>query len=63
MKNQYTRMENNCPETPRKLRIPDQIDLCMEDGTIYHVRRFFVCDLLLGDVLDDLTMEKLERTQ
>jgi len=63
MKNQYSRMENNCPKEPRKLRIPDQLDLYMEDGTIYHVRSFFAGDLLMGDVLDALTMEKLERVQ
>ena len=39
MKNQYTHTENNCPKTPKKLRIPDQLDLYMEDGTIYHVNR------------------------
>ena len=63
MKNQYSRMENNCPKAPQKLRIPDQLDLYMEDGTIYHVRSFFAGDLLMGDVLDALTMEKLERVQ
>ena len=63
MKNQYSRMENNCPKEPTKLRIPDQIDLYMEDGTIYHVRSLFAGDLLMGDVLDALTMEKLERAQ
>ena len=63
MKNQYSRIENNRPKTPKKLRIPDQIDLYMEDGTIYHVRSFFDGDLMMGDVLDALTMEKLERAQ
>jgi len=63
MKNQYSRMDNICPKEPRKLRIPDQIDLYMEDGTIYHVRSFFTGDLMMGDVLDALTMEKLERAQ
>ena len=63
MKNQYSRMENSCPKTSKKLRIPDQLDLYMEDGTIYHVRSFFDGDLMMGDVLDVLTMEKLERVQ
>ena len=63
MKNQYSRIENNCPKEPKKLRIPDQINLYMEDGTIYHVRSFFDGDLMMGDVLDALTVEKLERAQ
>ena len=63
MKSQYNHMGNNCPKEPKKLRIPDQIDLYMEDGTIYHVRSFFTGDLMMGDVLDALTMEKLERAQ
>lgn len=29
MKNQYSRMENICPKEPKKLRIPDQLDLYM----------------------------------
>ena len=63
MKSQYCHMENNCPKEPKKLWIPDQIDLYMEDGTVYHVRSFFAGDLMMGDVLDALTMEKLERAQ
>ena len=63
MKSQYNHMENSSPKEPKKLRIPDQVDLYMEDGTIYHVRSFFTGDLLMGDVLDALTMEKLERAQ
>ena len=46
-----------------KWNIPDQVDFYMEDGTVYHVRSFFTGDLLMGDVLDALTMEKLERAQ
>ena len=57
MKNQYSRMDNICPKEPKKLRIPDQLDLYMEDGTIYHVRSFFAGELVMGDVLDALTME------
>lgn len=63
MQSQYNHMENNRPKEPKKLRIPDQVDLYMEDGTVYHVRSFFTGDLLMGDVLDALTMEKLERAQ
>ena len=63
MKNQYSRMEDNHPKEPTKFRIPDQLDLYMEDGTVYHVRSFFAGDLMMGDVLDALTMEKLERAQ
>ncbi len=63
MKSQYNHMEDICPKEPKKLRIPDQIDLYMEDGIVYHVRSFFAGDLLMGDVLDALTVEKLERAQ
>lgn len=56
-------MEDICPKEPKKLRIPDRIDLYMEDGIVYHVRSFFAGDLLMGDVLDALTVEKLERAQ
>ena len=41
MKNQYSRMDNICPKEPKKLWIPDRIDLYLEDGTVYHVRSFF----------------------
>lgn len=54
MKNQYSRMDNICPKEPKKLRIPDQIDLYMEDGTVYHVRSFFAGDLVMGDMDQDL---------
>ena len=63
MKNQYSRIENNCPKAPKKLRIPDQIDLYMEDGTIYHVQSFFVGDLAMCDLLDALTIEAIERVK
>ena len=29
------------PEIKKKLRLPDQIDMIEEDGTVYHVRSFF----------------------
>lgn len=63
MEKRYNRIENDRPQELKKLGIPDQIDLYMEDGTVYHVRSFFVGDLMMGDVLDALTMEKLEREQ
>lgn len=63
MEKQYNRIENDRPQELKKLGIPDQIDLYMEDGTVYHVRSFFAGDLMMGDVLDALTMEKLERAQ
>ena len=63
MKSQYSHMENNCPKEPKKLWIPDQIALYMEDGTVYHVRSFFAGDLLMGDVLDALTIEAIERVK
>ena len=63
MEKQYNRIENDCPQELKTLGIPHQIDLSMEDGTVYHVRSFFAGDLMMGDVLDALTMEKLERAQ
>lgn len=60
---QYKRTEHSRPKELKKLQIPDQIDLYMEDGTIYHVRSFFAGDLVMGDVLDALTIEKLKRAQ
>lgn len=61
MKNQYSRMDNICPKEPKKLRIPDQVDLYMEDGTVYHVRSFFAGDLLMGDVQDYYDLQELDR--
>ena len=63
MEKQYNRIENDRPQELKKLGIPDQLDLYMEDGTIYHVRSFFAGDLVMGDVLDALTIEKLKRAQ
>lgn len=45
----------------QKYRLPDQLDLIMEDGTIIHVRSFFAEDSRMGDVLDALTMERIDR--
>ncbi len=44
-----------------KYRMPDQLDLIMEDGTIIHVCSFFAEDSRMGDVFDALTMEKIDR--
>lgn len=48
-----------CPS--RKLRLPDQLDLYMENGTVYHVRSFFAEEKQMGEVLDALSMEKANR--
>lgn len=63
MEKQYNRIENDRPQELKKLGIPAQIDLYVEDGTVYHVRRFFTGVLVIGDLLDALTIEKLEREQ
>ena len=47
-----------CPS--RKLRLPD-LDLYMENGTVYHVRSFFAEEKQMGEVLDALSMEKANR--
>ncbi|WP_343252300.1 hypothetical protein [Ligaoa zhengdingensis] len=49
-----------CP-IRKKLRLPDQLDLYMEGGTIYHVRSFFAEETQMGEVLDALSMEKFNR--
>ena len=60
---QYKRTKNNHVQELKKLGILDQTDLYMEDCTVYHVRSFFAGNLVMGDVLDSLTIEKLERAQ
>ena len=49
------------PENSKKLRLPDQLDLYMEDGTVCHVRSFFAEGKQMGEVLDALSMEKADR--
>ncbi|MBC8546707.1 hypothetical protein H8711_07130 [Clostridiaceae bacterium NSJ-31] len=49
-----------CPSR-KKLCLPDQLDLYMEDGTVYHVRSFFAEEMQMGEVLDALSMEKINR--
>ena len=51
----------NHPEAKKKLRRPDQLELVMEDGTVYRVRSFFVADQQMGEVLDALSLEKVNR--
>ena len=51
----------NHPEVKKKLRLPDQLELVMEDGTVYRVRSFFVADQQMGEVLDALSLEKVNR--
>ena len=51
--------KENRPEAKKKLRLPDQ--LVMEDGTVYRVRSFFVAEQQMGDVLDALSLEKVNR--
>ena len=53
--------KENRPEAKKKLRLPDQLELVMEDGTVYRVRSFFVAEQQMGDVLDALTLEKVNR--
>lgn len=65
MKN--NRPDSNLKHTPesgkKKLLLPDQLDLIMEDGTIYHVRSFFADKGQMGEVLDALSMEQIDRVK
>ena len=54
-------LKENHPEARKKLRLPDQLELVTEDGTVYRVRSFFVAEQQMGDVLDDLSLEKVNR--
>ena len=40
--------KENRPEAKKKLRLPDQLELVMEDGTVYRVRSFFVAEQQMG---------------
>lgn len=40
--------KENRPEAKKKLRLPDQLELVMEDGTVYRVRSFFVASSRWG---------------
>ena len=35
-------LKENHPEAKKKLRLPDQLELVMEDGTVYRVHRLCV---------------------
>lgn len=50
--------KENHPEAKKKLRLPDQLELVMEDGNVYRVRSFFAAEQQMGDVLDALSLEK-----
>ena len=52
--------KENRPEAKKKLRLPDQLELVMEDGTVYHVRSFFAAEQQMEDVLDALSLESGE---
>ena len=54
-------LKENHPEAKKKLRLPDQLELVMEDGTVYRVRSFFVAKQQMGEVLDALSLEKVNR--
>ena len=54
-------LKENRLEVKKKLRLPDQLELVMEDGTVYRVRSFFVAEQQMGDVLDALSLEKVNR--
>lgn len=60
MKKQNQTNENR-PEAIKRLRLPDQLELIAEDGTIYHVRSFFSAEKQMGEVLDELSLEKISR--
>lgn len=54
-------LKENYPGTRKKFRLPDQLELIMEDGTVYRVRSFFVAEKQMGEVLDALSLEKVNR--
>ena len=54
-------LKGSHPEAKKKLRLPDQLELVMEDGTVYRVRSFFVAEQPMGEVLDALSLEKVNR--
>ena len=54
-------LNENHPKAKKKLRLPDQLELVMEDGTVYRVRSYFAAEQQMGDVLDALYLEKVNR--
>lgn len=67
MQSKKSRPDNNSKRTPeknrKKLLLPNQLDLIMEDGTICHVRSFFADKGQMGEVLDALSLEKIDRAK
>lgn len=65
MQTKEIRLEKSFPVThqngKRRLQLPDQMEMLMEDGTDYHVRSFFSEQGRMSDLLDALTIEKLSR--
>ena len=53
--------KENRPEAKKKLRLPDRLELVMEDGTVYRVRSFFVAEQQMGDVLGYRSLEYYRR--
>ena len=51
-------LKENHPEAKKKLRLPDQLELVMEEGTVYRVSSFFAAEQQIGDVLDALSLSK-----
>ncbi len=41
-------LKESHPEAKKKLRLPDQLELVMEDGTVYRVRSFFAAEQQMG---------------
>ena len=54
-------LQENNPEAKKTLRLPDQLELMMEDGTVYRVRSFFAAEQQMGEVLDALSLERVNR--
>ena len=54
-------LKENRPEAQKELRMPDQLELVMEDGTVYRVCSFFVAEQQMGEVLNALSLEKVNR--
>ena len=54
-------LKENHPKTKKKLRLPDQLEVVMEDGTVYRVRSFFAAEQPKGEVPDALSLKKIDR--
>lgn len=51
------------PKIKKKLRLPNQIDFIEENGAVYHIRSFFVAKKTMGEVLNELSLEKIDRAK